>query len=136
MRIERKIKINAPIQKIWDVLLDHMDYARWNITVNEVSEVGPKQQFFKTNVGDFTNIQQEEVPLKSMWSKQEGGPMTAIGYTFKPQAKAVEVTLWCEFEIADLEPIMQMAGDLMLKCAKTYLEYLAKGGDPKTFAKK
>lgn len=135
-RIERKIKINASIKRIWDVLLDHMNYARWNITVNEVSEVGPKQHFFKTNVGDFTNIQQEEVPNKSMWSKQEGGPMSAIGYTFKPQGKAVEVTLWSEFEIADLEPMMGMAGDILLKGAKTYIEYLEKGGDPKTFKKK
>ncbi len=135
-RIERKIKINAPIQKIWDVLDDHMNYALWNMTVNEVSEVGPRKQFFKTNVGDFTNIQQEPEPMKSLWSKQEGGPMTAIGFKLAPKGKAVDVTVWCEFEIADLEQVMVIAGDLMLKNAKSYLEYLAKGGDPKKFQKK
>ncbi len=135
-RIERKIKINAPVKKIWDVLADHMNYPRWNITVNEVSEVGPKQHFYKTNVGDFTNIEQEAVPLKSIWSKQEGGPMTAIGYKYEPKGNAVEVTVWCEFEIADLLPMMEMAGDILLKGAKKYAEYLEKGGDPKTFKKK
>ncbi len=113
-----------------------MNYPRWNITVNEVSEVSPKQHFYKTNVGDFTNIQQEAVPLKSMWSKQEGGPMTAIGYKFAPKGNAVEVTVWCEFEIVDLEPMMGIAGEILLKGAKAYSEYLEKGGDPKNFKKK
>ncbi len=135
-RIERKIMINAPIKRIWDVLDDHLNYAKWYITVNEVSKVGPKQQFFKTNVGDFTNIQQEGEPMKSMWSKQVDGPMSAIGFKFAPKGKAVEVLLWSESDIPDLEPVLGIAGDLMLKNAKTYIEYLEKGGDPKTFKKK
>ncbi len=134
-RIERKIIINAPIKKIWDVLDDHMKYAKWNVPVNEVTEVGPRQQFFKTNVGDFTNIQQEPEPMKSLWSKQEGGPMTAIGFKFAPKGKAVEVTLWCEFDYVDLEQVLVIAGDLMLNNAKTYIEYLHKGGDPEKFQK-
>jgi uncharacterized protein YndB with AHSA1/START domain len=135
-RIERTIEINAPIQRIWDVLDDHSDYARWNITVNEVSEIGPKEHYFKTTVGDFTNYQQDQVPLESMWSKQEGGPMNAIGYTFETKDDVVEVTIWCEFEIEDLAPIMEMAGDILLKSVKTYVEFLEAGGDPEDFQKK
>jgi hypothetical protein len=71
-----------------------------------------------------------------MWSKQEGGPMSAIGYTFETKNDAVDVTLWCEFEIEDLVPIMEMAGDIMLKCVKTYVEFLEAGGDPEDFQKK
>ncbi len=135
-RVERKIIIKAHLQRIWNVLEDHMNYARWNIPVNEVSEIGPKRHFFKTNVGDFTNIEQEQVPMKSLWSKQEGGPMTAIGYSFEPKGKVVEVTLWCEYEIEDLKPVLETAGDIMLKGAKTYIEFLEKGGDANKFKKK
>ena len=109
---------------------------RWNIVVNEVSEIEKDKYFFKTNVGDVINTEYENVPYEKMSSTQENSPMTSIGYIFTPKGdNAVEVTLWTEFELENQRGILQMAGDLFLKSLKVYVDYIEKGGDPVEYKK-
>ncbi len=133
--VEKKIEIKASVEKVYDVLNDYMILPKWNIVVTEIEQLESKKYFLKTNVGDVTNIEIENIPHEKMTSIQEGSPMKKIGYIFEPKGDATKVTLWAEFELEDQRMIMEMAGDLFLKSLKVYMDYLVAGGDPEEYKK-
>ncbi len=134
--IEVKIELDSPVEKIYEILNDYLTLPRWNIVVSESTQLGPKKYFLKTNVGDVTNTEIENIPNEKMTSIQEGSPMQKIGYIFKPiSSSATEVTLWAEFELEDQRDVMEMAGDLFLKSLKVYSIYLKDGGNPEEYKK-
>lgn len=135
-KLERKILLKAPVNKVYDVLNDYMSLARWNIVVLEISQLEPNKYFLKTNVGDVTNTEIENIPNERMTSLQEGSPMEKIGYVFDPKGEDTEVTLWTEFELEDQRSILDMAAELFLKSLKVYIDYLTAGEDPEKYKKK
>lgn len=135
-RLERKLIINTPAEIIFNILDDTLNYPRWNIVVNEIEEIGPDKHFAKTNVGDITSTRIETVKNQKISTKQEGSPMTSMGYILKPQGDATETTIWAEFELEDQEPVLGMAGEIFLKSLKKFAEYLKAGGKPEQFNKK
>jgi len=135
-KVERKLNIAASQDRIFKIIDDDNDYPRWNIVVNEVKELGPGNYFFKTNVGDVTSTRVETKPPESLYAKQEGSPMTSLGYILKPMGDVVEATIWAEFDDANQEPVLGIAGEMLLKSLKKYAEYLEAGGNPKEFSKK
>lgn len=132
---EKKMEIKASVEKVYEILNDYMGLPRWNIVVNEIEQLESKKYFLKTNVGDITNIEIENIPREKMTSIQEGSPMKKIGYIFEPKGDETKVTLWSEFEIEDQRMIMEMAGDLFLKSLKVYIDYLVAGGNPEEYKK-
>ena len=132
---ELKMELDAPVKKIYEILSDTLDLPRWNIVVTESTELEPKKHFLKTNVGDVTNIEIENVPCEKMTSKQEGSPMQKIGYIFEPKGDTTVVTLWTEFELEDQRNIMEIAADLFLKSLKVYANFLKDGGNPEEYKK-
>ena len=135
-KVERKIDIAAPQEKIFKIIDNDDDYARWNIVVNEVKKLGEDNYFFKTNVGDITSTRIETKPPNSLSATQEGSPMTSLGYILKPKGENVEATIWAEFDDANQEPVLGIAGEMLLKSLKKYAEYIASGGNPDQFKKK
>ncbi len=133
--VEKKIEIKAPVEKVYEILNDYMGLPRWNIVVNEIKQLESKKYFLKTNVGDVTNIEIENIPHEKITSIQEGSPMKKIGYIFEPKGDVTIVTLWAEFELEDQRMIMEMAGDLFLKSLKVYIDYLGTGGNPEEYKK-
>lgn len=132
---EKKIEIKASVEKVYEILNDYMGLPRWNIVVNEIKQLESKKYFLKTNVGDVTNIEIENIPREKMTSIQEGSPMKKIGYIFEPKGDVTIVTMWTEFELEDQRMIMEMAGDLFLKSLKVYIDYLGAGGNPEEYKK-
>ncbi|MHA2009454.1 MAG: SRPBCC family protein [Promethearchaeota archaeon] len=124
-RVERTVDISASQDRIFKIVDDDADYARWNIVVNEVTVLGPGHNFFKSNVGDITSTRIETNPPESLSATQEGSPMTSLGYVLKPKGDAVEATIWAEFD-----------DEMLLKSLKKYAEYLEAGGNPEEFSKK
>ncbi|MHA1359733.1 MAG: hypothetical protein ACTSRC_16590 [Candidatus Helarchaeota archaeon] len=96
-RLERKLEIKAKAETIFKILDDTMNYPRWNIVINEMSEIAPGKHFAKTNVGDVTSTRTETVVNKRISTSQEGSPMTAMGYILRPNGEVVEVTIWADF---------------------------------------
>lgn len=135
-RVEKTIEISASQDKIFEIIDDDDNYAKWNIVVNEVTKLGEGNYFFKTNVGDITSTRIETNPPNSLSASQEGSPMTSLGYVLKPKGNVVEATIWSEFEDASQEPILGIAGEMLLKSLKKYAEYLEQGGNPDEFSKK
>lgn len=133
--IELKIEIASPVEKIYEILNDYLTLPRWNIVVTECTQLEPKKYFLKTNVGDVTNTEIENIPREKMTSIQEGSPMQKIGYIFEDNGDSTNVTLWAEFELEDQRNIMEMAGDLFLKSLKVYVNYLNDGGNPEEYKK-
>ena len=127
--VEKKIEINASVEKVYEILNDYMSLPKWNIVVTEIEQLESKKYFLKTNVGDVTNTEIENIPNEKMTSIQEGSPMKKIGYIFEPKGDETKVTLWTEFELEDQRMIMEMAGDLFLKSLKVYMDYLVAGGN-------
>jgi len=135
-KLERKVDIAASQEIIWKIIDDDDNYPKWNIVVNEVKKLGEGNYFFKTNVGDITSNRVETNPPISLSATQEGSPMTSLGYILKPKADIVETTIWAEFEDTGQEPILGIAGEMLLKSLKKYAEYLESGGNPDKFNKK
>ena len=135
-RADIKKEINAPVEKVYEILNDLMILPRWNIAVTEISELEKDKYFLKTNVGDMINIVRENVPNKSITSDQEDSPMTKIGYILTPKGDGVEVTLWTEFDEESMRTVLEMAGDLFLKSLKVYVDYVMDGGNPEEYKKK
>ena len=133
--VEKKIEIEASVEKVYNVLNDYMSLPRWNIVVTEIKQLESKKYFLKTNVGDVTNIEIENIPREKMTSIQEGSPMKKIGYIFEPKGDVTIVMMWTEFELEDQRMIMEMAGDLFLKSLKVFMDYLVSGGDPEEYKK-
>ncbi len=134
-RLEKKIILDAPIEKIYDILNDYMSLPVWNIVVNKIEQLGPKKYFLNTNVGEVTNIEIENIPYERMTSKQEGSPMEKIGYLFSPKEKRSEVTIWTEFKLEEQRDVLDMAADLFLKSLKVYINHLQSGGTPQNYKK-
>ena len=135
-KLERKLDIKASAKTIFGILDDTMNYPRWNIVVNEIEEIGPDKHFAKTNVGDVTSTRTETVENEKISVSQENSPMTAMGYILKPKGDVIDTTIWAEFELADQELIMGMAGEIFLKSLAKFAEYLEAGGKPEDFKKK
>ena len=133
--VELKKEILSPVEKVYEILNDYLALPKWNIVVTECSQLEPKKYFLKTNVGDITNIEIENIPNEKMTSIQEGSPMQKIGYIFEPKGNTTIVTLWAEFELEDQRNVMEMAGDLFLKSLKVYSDYLSAGGNPEEYKK-
>ena len=132
---ERKIEIQSPVEKVYEILNDYLALPRWNIVVTECTQLESKKYFLKTNVGDITNIEVENIPFEKITSIQEGSPMQKIGYIFEPKGDTTVVTMWAEFELEDQRQIMEMAADLFLKSLKVYDDYLNAGGNPEEYKK-
>ena len=132
---ERKIEIQSPVEKVYEILNDYLALPRWNIVVTECTQLESKKYFLKTNVGDITNIEVENIPFEKITSIQEGSPMQKIGYIFEPKGDTTVVTMWAEFELEDQREIMEMAADLFLKSLKVYIDYLNTGGNPEKYKK-
>ena len=132
---EQKKEIPSPVETVYEILNDYLALPRWNIVVTECTQLESKKYFLKTNVGDITNIEVENIPLEKMTSIQEGSPMQKLGYIFEPKGDTTVVTLWAEFELEDQRDIMEMAADLFLKSLKVYIGYLNAGGNPEEYKK-
>ncbi|MFX0076518.1 MAG: SRPBCC family protein, partial [Candidatus Hermodarchaeota archaeon] len=127
-RVARDIEINAPPERIFDILDDSLGYPIWNIVVNEIKEIGPDKYFSKTNIGDITSTIKERVPNKKISSTQEGSPMTAYGSILEPKGDITKTTLWAEFDDEKNEKMLVRAGEIYLESLKKYAEYLEGGG--------
>ncbi|MFX0001042.1 MAG: SRPBCC family protein [Candidatus Hodarchaeota archaeon] len=135
-KVERTIDIAASQDIVWQIIDNDDDYPRWNIVVNEVTKLGEGNYFFKTNVGDITSTRVETKAPNSFYATQEGSPMTSLGYILKPKGDAVVATIWAEFDDASQEPVLGIAGEMLLKSLKKYAEFLESGGNPEEFSKK
>ena len=134
-RIEKKQILNAPIEKVYEILNDYNSLPLWNIVVNEVTELEPKKYFLKTNVGDVTNTEIENIPLKKMTSTQVGSPMEKIGYIFEPKDRKTEVTIWTEFKLENQKSVLDIAADLFMKSLFVFVDFIMNGGNPEEYKK-
>ena len=135
-RIEREIEINAPQKKIFDILDDTKIATKWNLPVNEISEIFEGKYAVKSTIGDFTSIRTETVESERLSMRIEGGIFNSMGYILSPKGDMVEVKLWGEFDDEKNEKILLRAGETLLKCVKNYAEFLEEGGNPDDFDKK
>jgi hypothetical protein len=135
-RVEREIEINAPQKSIFDILDDNTIAARWNLPVNEITEISEGKYAVKSTIGDFTSIRTETIESERLSMRIEGGIFTSMGYILSSKGDMVEVKLWGEFEDEKNEKILVRAGETLLKCLKNFSEFIEEGGDPEDFNKK
>lgn len=134
-RIEKKHLLNAPIEKVYEILNDYDSLPVWNIVVNEITEIEPKKYFLKTNVGDITNTEIENIPNEKMTSIQEGSPMEKIGYIFESKGENTEVIIWTEFELENQRSVLDIAADLFMKSLIVFIDFIMAGGNPQDYKK-
>jgi hypothetical protein len=134
--IETKIEINAPPDVIFKILDDFKNAQVWNIVISHTEEIEPnKKYFFKTNVGDMTTTRTETIENKKVAMLQEGSPLQEMAYLIEPKGDVTEVAIWGVFELEEQRSIMKMAGELLLKSLKVYVNYIVAGGKPEEYTK-
>ena len=77
-RIEREIEINAPQKSIFDVLDEAQLGPKWNLSINEITEISEGKYAVKSTVGDFTSIRTETVESERISFRIEGGIFNAM----------------------------------------------------------
>ena len=130
------MNIKASATTIFKIIDNDDDYARWNLVVKKVQKLGEGKYLFKSTVGDVHSTRVETVPNKKVSAKQEGSPITALGYILNPKGDVVETTLWSEFDDPDQEMVLGVAADMFIECLKKYAEYIEAGGNPEDFNKR
>lgn len=129
-------EINAPVERLYQIMKERKKNPIWNITVNEVNIISDKKASYKTTVGDLTLQLIEDVKNEKIAYDVEGNPlMTKMIYSFKPKGDKSEATLTGEFPSEDQEKILLTAADVLLESLKKYAEYLEEGGDPSSYEK-
>ena len=135
-RVERKIEINAPVKRVFDILDNIGDSAKWNLSADEMSE-RPEGKFdVKSPVGDFILSRTETIKNEKLSLGIEGGIFSAMGYLLSQKGEITEAILWGEFDDEKNEKILVKAGEVLLECVKNFAEFLEDGGDPEEFDKK
>jgi hypothetical protein len=135
-RIERKIEIEAPQKNIFNILNDTMIGPKWNLAVNDVTKISENEYAVKSTVGDFNTIRTETLEPEKLSMDIKGGIFSSMGYILKSKENMVEVTLWGEFDDEKNEKVLVKAGEILLKCLKSYAEFIEEGGNPDDFDKK
>lgn len=135
-RVERKIEINASQKKIFDILDDNNLGPKWNLAVNEVTEISEGKFTVKSTIGDFTSTRIETIANEKLTLKIEGGIFNTIVYILAPKGDMVEVIIWGEFNNEKNEKILMKAGEIVLEGLKRFAEFLEEGGNPDDFDKK
>lgn len=134
-RVERKIEINAPREKVYEILDDANLGPKWNVAIKEFEEIEEGKYAVKSTVGDFTSIRLEGVENEKLTMKIEGGIFTEMGYNLRSVGDKTEVILYGEFDDPKNEKMLTKAGELLLGALKRFAEYLEEGGDPDEFKK-
>ena len=62
-RTEIKIEINAPVKRVFDILDNIKDSARWNLAVSEIPEIFDGKFDVKSTVGDFLLFRGETINI-------------------------------------------------------------------------
>ncbi|MFX0070651.1 MAG: SRPBCC family protein [Candidatus Hermodarchaeota archaeon] len=133
-RVDRKTIINAPPKNVYAIIEDRPNFPKWNVVIKEMTELETDKWAVKSTVGDLTSTRIEAVPYEKLTDEQDG-PMTKMGYIFKPEGNGTEVTLWGEFDEPSMEMVLGKAGEFFLECLKKYAEYLEAGGNPEDYKK-
>lgn len=134
--IETVIEIDAPPDVIFNVLNDFNRAQIWNIVITDSKEIEPgKKYFFNTNVGEMTTTRTETIENKKIAMLQDGSPIQEMAYILEPKGDKTEAKLWGVFELEEQRSIMNMAGELLLKSLKVYVNYLMAGGKPEEYKK-
>ena len=135
-RVEIVNEINASQRRVFDILDDTADSAKWTLPVDEITEISKDTYSVKSTVGDFNLIRTKTKEPKKISMRIEGGIFNSMGYILSPKRDMVEVKLWGEFDDEKNEKILTTAGEMLLKGLKSYAEFLEEGGNPDDFDKK
>lgn len=135
-KFEIKVKINAPPERIYNILNDDTLETVWNLTVNESTKIGEDKYAIKSTVGNLTSIITEREKDKKISFEIEGGPFNAMGYIIAPKGDGSEITGWAEFENPNEEKMLRKAGEILLNSLKKFAEYLESGGSIEKYNKK
>ena len=135
-RVEIENEINASQKRIFDILDDTSNSAKWSLPVDEITEISKDTYSVKSTVGDFNLIRTETEEPEKVSMRIEGGIFNSMGYILSPKGDMVEVKLWGEFDDEKNEKILTTAGEMLLKGLKSYAEFLEEGGNPDDFDKK
>ena len=134
--VERKIEINAPVKKVWDVLLDPKLLSKWNITVKDINEIGPNKRSVKATVGDYSYILTERKENKKLSFKTlDRTDFGDFGYKLKRKGDKTEVSSWIDYEIVKHEELLGRSSRYLLEGLKKFVEFIEEGGDPDSYEK-
>ncbi|MFX0004556.1 MAG: SRPBCC family protein [Candidatus Hodarchaeota archaeon] len=135
-RIERKIEINAPTKRIWEVVSDTEHIRKWSVSIKEIKELEPNKYSIKSTMGDYTSSTIEQIENKQITSKVDHPEFTGYGYILNEKDDITELTYWVDVPIITREKIQARSLELTLKDIKNFVEYLEDGGDPDEYDRK
>jgi len=135
-KLERNIEISAPSKKVWEVLTDLALIPKWNMTVKEISELGPNKYSVKSTFGDYTSTITEQIENKKITAEVEHPDFNGYGYILNEKGDMTDLSYWVDYEIITNEKIQARSLKILLNEIKNFVEYLEDGGDPDEYDRK
>ncbi|MFW9999114.1 MAG: hypothetical protein ACFE9Q_07085 [Candidatus Hodarchaeota archaeon] len=124
------MEIRAPSKRVWEAIRDPIFISKWNMTVKEISRLGPDKGSVKSTTGDFTHAITDQMENKKISVKIEHPDINRYGYILKEKGNMTDLSYWVDCKIAEHEKLLQRAIMVLLRGLKNFVEYLEDGGDP------
>ncbi|MFX1380194.1 MAG: SRPBCC family protein [Promethearchaeota archaeon] len=135
-KVMAKIEINAPPNKIYNILTDLSLSSKWDPATLEIKETGPNMRAVKTQNEDYTFTIIEKKENKGFTCKAVSENFNSFGYSLKARGDITEVSSWIDYKIVKHEKILQRGIKYILRGLKSFVEFMEDGGDPDEFDKK
>ncbi|MFX1365482.1 MAG: SRPBCC domain-containing protein [Promethearchaeota archaeon] len=134
--IERNIEINAPTNKVWEILLNRDFIPKWNFSVKEISELEPGKILMKTNVGDYISTRTEIIENEKICMKADHPEFGEYCFILKEKGDMTELSYSVDYKTITKEKIQARSLEILLKEIKKFVEYLEDGGEPDEYDRK
>ena len=131
--LERKIEINAPVNKVWGVLTDMERCPKWQIDKKEIKKLEPDKYFEKTTQGDYTFTIMDLVENERIALKTDHPEVTGASYILNEKGKITELSCCIDYKTIAYEKMIARSLKIKAQTLKKYVEYLEDGGDPDKF---
>ena len=85
IRFERRIEINSSVKRIFEILKDGPNEAKWNSNVNESSKISSNKFLLKTNLGEMEANIVKTKQNETIIINTGGDFFKLIGYELNPK---------------------------------------------------
>ncbi|MBY8978817.1 MAG: hypothetical protein KGD72_00370 [Candidatus Lokiarchaeota archaeon] len=128
-KITRNIEIKTNLEKIYTILKDGKQTAKWNPIVNEITLLEKHKYLLKSTIGDMIINKIESVKDVYVKWRMEQSDLHSMGYILHEKLPISNVELWVEFENKKFKKKFKDAADLTLEGLKKYIEFIEDGGN-------
>jgi hypothetical protein len=134
--VEQSIQITAPHTRVYDILRDVANAYRWDPAIQDVTQIRRTKFLMRTAArGTQTLGLVGAIPYDRVVLQFEGSFVQGITFRVGLAGKLAQVDVTAKVSPSSVATQVEEMLGRQLAALKRYAEYLAGGGDPKTYQK-